>query len=91
MATPKFMKDLERSKPGHEVAFNVPPRMEYQGEYFRAEIVHKAPDLIYQFFQVRHPDFRSLLAEVVESHFGNTQAFSAATVHRHWNRHWNRY
>lgn len=80
MSTPKFMEDPDCSKPGHEVAFNVPPRMEYRGQYFRAEIVHKDTDLIYQFFQVRHPDFRSLLAEIIESHFGNTNAFSAATV-----------
>ena len=80
MSTPDFMQDPDRSKPGHEVAFNIPPRMEYEGENFRAEIVHKGDDLIYQFFRVRHPDFRSLLAEVIESHFGSTNAFTAASV-----------
>ena len=36
--------------------------------------------LIYQFFKVNHADFRNFLAEIVETHFGNTSAFSAATV-----------
>ena len=80
MSNPEFMQDPERSKPGHEVAFNVPPRARYEGRNFRAEIVTKGDDLIYQFFKVRHPDFRSFLAEIIESHFGTTRAFSAASV-----------
>jgi hypothetical protein len=74
------MEDPDRSKPGHEVPFSVPPRMAYEGVNFKAEIVTKGDDLIYQFFRVRHPDFRNLLAEVIEAHFGNTDAFSAASV-----------
>jgi hypothetical protein len=74
------MQDPDRSKPGHEVLFNVPPRMTYKGDHCKVEIVRKGDDLIYQFFRVKHPDFRSFLAEIIESHFGNTNVFSAATV-----------
>jgi hypothetical protein len=80
MSTPDFMEDPDCSKPGHEVAFNVPPRMMYQGRNFKADIVSSGDDLIYQFFRVKHSDFRKLLAEIIESHFGNTNSFSAATV-----------
>lgn len=80
MSTLEFMEDPDRSKPGHEVAFNVPPRMVYEGRNFRVEIVSRGDDLIYQFFGVRHPDFRNFLAEIIESHFGNTNSFSAASV-----------
>lgn len=74
------MKDPKRSQPGHEVPVSVPPRMEYLGENFKAEIVRKGDDLIYQFFRVRHSDFRGFLAEIIESHFGTTNSFSAASV-----------
>ncbi len=80
MSTPDFMQDPEVSKPGHEVSFNLPPRMVYEGKNFKAEIVSRGDDLIYQFFRVRHTDFRRLLAEIIEEHFGNTTSFSAATV-----------
>lgn len=80
MSTPEFMQDPDRSKPGHEVSFNVPPRMIYEGKNFRAEIISKGDDLIYQFFKVKHGDFRGFLAEIIEAHFGNTASFSAATV-----------
>jgi hypothetical protein len=80
MSAPDFMQDPDRSKPGHEVKFSVPPRAEYRGKCFRATIVRKNDDLIYQFFNVRHPDFRSFLAEIIEAHFGKTEAFSAAIV-----------
>jgi hypothetical protein len=77
MHTPDFMKDPDRSAPGHEVKLDTPPRAEYRGTHFRAEIVAKNGDLIYQFFDVKNADFRSFLAEIVESHFGSTEAFSA--------------
>ena len=80
METPDFMQDPDRSKSGHEVAFNLPPRAMYEGRNFRAEIVSKGDDLIYQFFRVKHSDFRNFLAEIIESHFGNTDSFSAASV-----------
>jgi hypothetical protein len=54
--------------------------MIYEGQNFKAEIVSRGDDLIYQFFRVRHKDFRGLLAEIIEAHFGNTNSFSAATV-----------
>lgn len=77
---PDFMRDPGCSKSGHEVVFNTPHRAIYEGRNFRAEIVTKGDDLIYQFFKIKHPDFRSFLAEIVESHFGSTNAFSAAGV-----------
>jgi len=80
MSTPEFMQDPERSKPGHEVSFNLPPRMTYKGSNCKVEIVRKGDDIIYQFFKVKHPDFRSLLAEIIESHFGSTNTFAAASV-----------
>ena len=78
MHAPEFMQDPARSEAGHEVKFDVPPRALYRGKNFRAEIVHKGEDLIYQFFDVKHADFRTLLAEIIEAHFGSTRAFSAA-------------
>ena len=80
MNSPDFMQDPDRSKPGHEVKISVPPRAEYRGKYFRATIVRKNDDFIYQFFNVRHPDFRNFLAEIIEAHFGKTESFSAAVV-----------
>lgn len=78
--TPDFMKDPARSEPGHELKVTVPPRAEYRGKRFRAVIVSKGDDLIYQFFNVRHADFQALLAEIIEAHFGKTDDFSAAYV-----------
>ena len=80
MSTPKFMQDPEVSSSGHEVGFVPHPRAEYRGENFKAEIVSKGDDLIYQFFGVKHDDFRNLLSEIIESHFGSTDKFSAAYV-----------
>jgi hypothetical protein len=80
MTAPAFMADPRRSESGHEVRFSVPERAFYEGKKFRAEIVSRGDDLIYQFFNVRHPDFRTLLAEIIEAHFGKTDGFSAAFV-----------
>ena len=77
---PAFMHDPARSEAGHEVKFSVPPRAEYYGKKFRAVIVLKNDDLIYQFFNVKHADFRNLLAEIIEAHFGKTDDFSASYV-----------
>ena len=77
---PAFMEDPDKSESGHEVGVVPHPRAEYRGKNFRAEIVSKGDDLIYQFFRVKKPDFRGLLAEVIESHFGGTTQFSAAYV-----------
>jgi hypothetical protein len=77
---PTFMEDPERSKPGHEVKVSLPPRAEYRGKKFKAVIVVKNDDLIYQFFNVRHKDFQTLLAEIIEAHFGKTDDFSASYV-----------
>lgn len=80
MLTPDFMKDPNRSKAGHEVGIATPPRAEYRGKNFRAQIVSKDGDLIFQFFGVQHGDFRNFLAEIIEEHFGSTDAFSAEYV-----------
>lgn len=78
--TPDFMKNPAKSEAGHEVQFSIPPRATYYGKNFKAEIVLRGDDLIYQFFKVKHQDFSTLLAEVIEEHFGRTDSFSAAYV-----------
>jgi hypothetical protein len=75
-----FMHDPARSEAGHEVKIATPPRAEFRGDNFRAQIVSKDSDLIYQFFGVLHADFRNFLAEIIESHFGSTDAFSAEYI-----------
>jgi len=80
MSTPAFMEDPDKSVQGHEVNIVPHPRAEYRGNNFRVEIVAKGDDLIYQFFDVKKPDFRDFLAEIIESHFGGTTQFSAAYV-----------
>jgi len=80
MTTPEFMKDSKKSSPGHEIGVVPVPRAGFRGENFRAEIVAKGDDLIYQFFDVRNDDFRNLLAEVIEAHFGSTDKFSASYI-----------
>jgi hypothetical protein len=77
---PEFMRDPTRRDARYDVGFSIPPRAEYRAKNFRAEIVRRGDDLIYQFFNVRHPDFQGLLAEIIEAHFGKTDAFSAAFV-----------
>ena len=78
--TPAFMADPSRTTVNEAELISVPPRAEYRGKKFRAEIIRKGDDLIYQFFKVRHSDFQTLLAEIIEVHFGKTDDFSAAHV-----------
>jgi hypothetical protein len=78
--TPAFMDDPRRVTSNDVEQITVPPRAEYRGKKFRAEIVRKGDDLIYQFFRYRHPDFQGLLAAIIEAHFGKTDNFSAAFV-----------
>ena len=80
MSTPEFMKDAKKSAPGHEVGIVPFPRAEYKGQNFHADIVARDEDLIYQFFNVKAADFRTILAEVIEAHFGSTDKFSASYI-----------
>lgn len=40
----------------------------------------KGNDLIFQFFSIKDPDFDETVAEVIEDHFGNTEAFAIEYV-----------
>jgi hypothetical protein len=60
----------------NNVSLAVPPRMEFEGVTLKADIVTRGEgDVIYHFHEIRRKDFRDILAEVVESHFGNTEPF----------------
>jgi hypothetical protein len=59
----------------------VPPRMIWQGS-LKADVVLRGDgDIIYHFHEIKYQDFRKLLAEVVESHFGSTDAFKLDEVY----------
>lgn len=58
----------------------LPPSLAYGGRNFYCDIVLRGDeDVIYQ-FQTKYGDFRKLLAEVVESHFGDTANFKFDTI-----------
>ena len=59
--------------------FQVEKRLNYGGNRFAATIVFKdRGNIIFQFFNTRRKDFRSILAEVIETHFGSTDDFAAS-------------
>ena len=59
----------------------LPPRLGYDGAHFQAAIILRGDeDIIYQFSEVKHSDFRTLLAEVIESHFGDTDNFKFDSI-----------
>jgi len=59
----------------------IPPRMKFGAETFDADIVTRGEgDLIYHFHGIKHDDFKQLLADVVESHFGDTDDFKVDYV-----------
>lgn len=52
------------------------PRMQFEGTKLQADVVLRGRgDVIFHFHDVRRSDFRDLLAEVVEEHFGTTDSF----------------
>lgn len=58
----------------------LPPKMGYDGRNFAASIILRGDeDVIYQ-FEVKHSDFRTLLAAVIENHFGDTEGFKFDTI-----------
>jgi hypothetical protein len=67
-------KDVEKF---NSTEFSMPERMEFSGNVLKeATIVLRGEgDIIYQFFGVKHPDFKGFLAEVVDEHFGSTDDF----------------
>jgi len=77
---PDFMSNPNKFLGGQEVGVSFPTRGEYKGKNFRAEIVLKDEDIIYQLFDFRVKDMRNLMAEVIESHFGSTESFRAAEI-----------
>jgi hypothetical protein len=69
----QFNKELKKAS---QLAVTPPETSEFQGKRLNARVVRKAGDLIFQFFLPKFPaDFPTLLAEVVESHFGGTDDF----------------
>jgi hypothetical protein len=57
---------------------SVPERFDFDMRNFTCSVVLEGDgDLVYQFVDVKHPDFRQLLADTIESHFGSTRNFSA--------------
>lgn len=69
---PKNMLSVEDVEKFNEASLAIPPRMEYRGRNFFADIVTRGEsDLIYH-FQTETPEFPDILAEVVDVHFGGT-------------------
>lgn len=69
----QFNKELRKAS---QLAVTPPETSEFQGKRLTARVVKKDSDLIFQFFLTKFPsDFPTLLAEVVESHFGSTDSF----------------
>lgn len=69
----QFNKELKKAS---QLSVTPPETSEFQGKRLNARVVRKGGDLIFQFFLPKFPtDFPTLLAEVVESHFGGTDDF----------------
>jgi hypothetical protein len=78
---PRNMLSPEDVEAFQDADLAIPPRMMFEGDVLRADIVTRGDgDLIYHFYEVNHDDFRTLLAEVVESHFGSTDSFRVDQV-----------
>jgi hypothetical protein len=81
---PDNMLSKEDAEVFNNANLTIPPRMEFEGNTLRADVVTRAQpdrgDLIFHFHGVDHPDFQTLLAEVVEAHFGTTDAFRVDRV-----------
>lgn len=73
---PRNMLSKEDAEEFSKASLVIPPRMEFEGDILRADVVPRGEgDLIFHFHEIKHSDFSTLLAEVVESHFGSTDAF----------------
>lgn len=71
--TPEQIEDFNNTE------FFIDPRREFEGNNFEAVAVIKQDNnVIFQFFKTKRKDFRDILAEVVESHFGSTDDFAVA-------------
>jgi len=69
----QFNKELQKSA---QFGIQLPETSEFQGKRLSCRMVRKGNDIIFQLFAPKFPtDFSALLAEVVESHFGNTADF----------------
>jgi len=71
--TPEQIEDFNNTE------FFIDPRIEFEGTNFEAvAVLKKDTNVIFQFFKTKRKDFRDILAEVVESHFGSTDDFAVA-------------
>lgn len=69
----QFNKELQKAA---QFGIQLPETSEFQGKRLSCRMVRKGADIIFQLFASRFPaDFPALLAEVIESHFGSTDAF----------------
>jgi hypothetical protein len=74
----QFNKELKKAS---QLSITPPETSEFQGKRLNARVVRKGSDLIFQFFLPKFPaDFPTLLAEIVESHFGDTDDFKLDNV-----------
>lgn len=73
---PKLQLTKDAITKFEETPLEIPPRLKFEGNILDADIVPRGDgDLIYHFSNIKHPDFKKILAEVVEQHFGATDDF----------------
>jgi hypothetical protein len=73
---PKLVLSKEDVEKFNKAELGIPPRLQFEGKVLKADIVfRKDSDIIFHFQGIRNKDFRQILAEVLDAHFGSTDAF----------------